>query len=607
VKFFAKTTESLRELSNVIKHVLSDAWRDNKAKLLIVVLMTALLASLPYAERGVQALMLNRLVRLYGTHNFDAILVSLVVAAAVIYFLRDAGRSSIQYFRRLVWFGRRTNYELAYGAKLVSLDTATHEDPKFQDQLQVLQEYGGSLAAADFFESLVDNAENVIGFGSAFIIVCIADWRLAFLILVFATPQFFVELRYGKGVWDAYESKSADRRLYMELRRHTQTAQGVREIQTFQSVPYFVRRLRDSLEQYYSALLKEDRKKIGMQIVCQLVLAGGIVWALVVLISQVLSGTMEIGTFTFVLAAVTSLDGTATSFLMRLADQRRSARTVNSFFNVMEREPIIKSPELGGVLSNERAPRIEFRNVSFAYPGRPESEVLKDFSLTIESGERIALVGVNGAGKSTLIKLLCRFYDPTEGAILLDGVDLRDIDLASWYRHLALLAQDFETYHLKTSELISLGRSDEEVTLQRVSRAAERSGSSSFIERWPKRYDQQIGTQFTGGIDPSGGQKQKLALARALYRDALVSILDEPTAHVDAGAEQEIFEGLESELKPEQTLILISHRFSTVRTADRICVIKDGAVLEVGSHTELIAIEGGTYADLFRNQAEGYQ
>ncbi len=605
--FLASTNESLRELSRAIGTVLRDAWRDNKRQLLFVLVLTMSLAALPFVEQGVQALLLNHLVRSVQLHRMDSVLITLLATTAILVCARDVIRSGVNYVRRVYWFERRQHYETVYGAKLATLDTATHEDPAFRDKIQLLQEYGSSMLVANFFDSVIDIGETLVRFGSALVIVLVFDWRLAVLILVAAAPQLYIELRYSKGIWSAYDKNSAERRLYAELRRHSQTPGGVREMHTFQSTPYFLKRMQQSLSTFISSQVDEDRKKVGLQIASGLLLAVALAIALVMLVMRVLAGSLEIGSFVFVFGTITMLDGAASMFLVNLAGLRRDARVASSFFDVIATKPRISNSEHGAKLSNERAPCIEFRNVSFSYPGRPESEqILKNFSLIIEPGERLALVGVNGAGKSTLIKLLCRFYDPTEGAIFLDGIDLRDVSLQSWYEHLALLAQDFETYQLRTSELIRLGRIDADSEFATMARAAHRSESSAFIEEWGDRYEQQLGVQFVGGIDPSGGQKQKLALARALYRDALVSVLDEPTAHVDAGAEQEIFERLESELRPEQTLILISHRFSTVRNASRICVIKDGTVHELGSHEELVRMNG-TYAELFEKQAEGYR
>jgi len=213
-------------------------------------------------------------------------------------------------------------------------------------------------------------------------------------------------------------------------------------------------------------------------------------------------------------------------------------------------------------------------------------------------------VGINGAGKTTLVKLLCRIYDPTEGQILVDGRDLKELDIDSWLHAIGVLFQDYSAYQMKVSEAIALGRSDEPVDMDRVKWAAQGSEAAEFIDEWEDGYDQMLGKQFEGGIDPSKGQLQKLALARALYRNPAILVLDEPTASVDAESEAKIFARLEA-LPKDKTVILISHRFSTVRTADKILVLKDGAVHELGSHAELME-KDGTYAKLFRLQAKGY-
>jgi ABC-type multidrug transport system fused ATPase/permease subunit len=218
----------------------------------------------------------------------------------------------------------------------------------------------------------------------------------------------------------------------------------------------------------------------------------------------------------------------------------------------------------------------------------------------------LALVGINGADKSTFIKLLCRFYDPTEGRILIDGVDLREIDLNSWYKYVALLSQDYVTYKFLVKDLIHLGKDDASTDQEKICDAAIKSDADEFIKKWEKTYDQQIGVEFDGGVDPSRGQKQKLSLARALFRNAFVTILDEPTASVDATAERQIFEQLEKNMSEEKTLILISHRFATVRNADKIAVINDQNVKEYGTHSQLIR-KNGIYKKLYTAQAAGYK
>ncbi len=218
---------------------------------------------------------------------------------------------------------------------------------------------------------------------------------------------------------------------------------------------------------------------------------------------------------------------------------------------------------------------------------------------------KMAMVGVNGAGKSTFIKLLLRFYDPTEGRILIGGHDLRDVKLESWYEHIGALFQDYPNYRFKVNEAIASSTPDIPYA-SKVIDSAQRSGSSDFIEaNWEHKYEQQLGREFTDGVEPSGGQWQKLALARAFYRDANVLILDEPTAAVDAEAEAKIFERLE-QLPKNKTVFLISHRFSTVRHADEIVIIENGQITEQGSHEALLK-KRSTYARLFKIQAKGYK
>ncbi len=276
---------------------------------------------------------------------------------------------------------------------------------------------------------------------------------------------------------------------------------------------------------------------------------------------------------------------------------------VQEMFAVVDTDTKVPVPTKPIKLGAGKPPRIEFREVSFTYPGSSQ-KVLDKFSLTVEPGQKVAFVGENGAGKTTLVKLLGRFYDIDEGEILIDGVNIKQLDLPSWYETLGVLFQDFIKYEYPLKDNIRFGNAKLAQDMAAIVEAAKQAGADSVADQLPDKYNQVLGRTFEGGIDISTGQWQKVALARGFYRDARVLILDEPTAAIDARAESEIFERVER-LAENKTVLIISHRFSTVRNADKIYVIESGKIIEGGSHEELIQLKG-TYATLFNLQAKGY-
>jgi ATP-binding cassette subfamily B protein len=246
----------------------------------------------------------------------------------------------------------------------------------------------------------------------------------------------------------------------------------------------------------------------------------------------------------------------------------------------------------------------EFRNVSFSYPGSPRL-ILDGLNFHLRPGERVALIGENGQGKTTIVKLMTRLYDPVDGQILLDGIDLREYQLEDLYREIGVIFQDFMRYEMTARENIAVGRIEEANNLPLLHTAAKKSMADEVIGRLPREYDQMLGRRFDGGVDLSGGEWQKVALARAYLRDAQVLILDEPTAALDARSEYEVFQRF-AELTMGKMALFISHRFSTVRMADRIVVLENGNIAEDGNHDELTHL-GGRYAEMFELQAASYR
>jgi ATP-binding cassette, subfamily B, bacterial len=289
------------------------------------------------------------------------------------------------------------------------------------------------------------------------------------------------------------------------------------------------------------------------------------------------------------------------STLSSIADQALFLTDLLAFFQM---RPTISSKPNALPAPRPIVRGFEFRHVSFRYPGT-ERMVLNDLNLWLRAGERVALIGENGEGKTTLVKLLTRLYDPTEGQILLDGVDLREYDLDDLYREIGVIFQDFMRYEMTARENIAVGKIEEVNNLDLLKAAADKSMADDVIRRLPLQYQQQLGRRFENGIDLSGGEWQKLALARAYLRDAQFLILDEPTAALDARSEYEVFQRF-AELTSGKTALFISHRFSTVRMADRIIVMERGRITEDGDHDQLFQL-GGRYAEMFELQAASYR
>jgi ATP-binding cassette subfamily B protein len=350
--------------------------------------------------------------------------------------------------------------------------------------------------------------------------------------------------------------------------------------------------------------------------------------AYAIILVRAVKGAISIGTLTFLAGSFARSRGLIQVLLLSAGGIYQQCLYLKDLFDFFEIKPSIASPPGAPPVPRPIREGFVFEDVGFQYPGS-EAWAVRNVSFTLRPGERIALVGENGAGKTTLTKLLARLYDPTEGRILLDGVDLREYDIHSVRRAIGVIFQDFVKYDFRFEENVGVGEIDEvrsyldasgagekEITSKSapdgngevpgtIVSASEKSLASSLLPRFPKGYRQMLGRRFDEGVELSGGEWQKIALARAYMRDAQVLILDEPTASLDARAEYEVFIRF-SKLVAGRMAVIISHRFSTVRMADRIIVLQNGNVVEDGSHETLVG-RGGLYGELFALQAEGYR
>lgn len=485
---------------------------------------------------------------------------------------------------------------------LSKLDIATIENPDFQKKLTLANEWGIGSISNVFFNS-IDVFKTIISLLMAAAILIFIKPVLVVLAVVGALPSYFSEEKYGRMLFRAYMQQTDDTRTMQDRRSFFYSAQKMIEIFIFNIGNLFRNQLLRLRNQYDKKIIAIGVKRANASFLTDIISLVALVGAIALIVHDGVTGAISIGALALAFSSYRNFGTNTTSFFYALTRVQEQVRFAIRWYEIYSIKPVIVSKEDALRPDWKQPPAIEFKNVSFSYP-HTNRMVLKDINLAIPSGETLALVGLNGAGKTTLIKLLARIYDPDEGAILIDDVDLKDIDIDWWRANLGILFQNFSNFQMTVRESITISRSDKPVDEEKMERAARDSGAIDFIKDFPKQYDQIIWKGFQDGVELSQGQHQRMAVARILYRDALVSILDEPTSAIDAVAEEKIFEVLETKMKG-RTVILISHRFSTVKNANNIAVVEEGEIKELGTHKSLMK-KNGRYAELYNMQAKRY-
>jgi ATP-binding cassette subfamily B protein len=354
---------------------------------------------------------------------------------------------------------------------------------------------------------------------------------------------------------------------------------------------------------FNDSLLKAESKKFKRLFAVEMLYVIGFSWAAYIVLGDVVAGLLPIGTFIFSLRTINKVSDDFSTALVTIAEQNERYLVVKDMLTFFNTPPYLKYVKEPKPFALSEPPEIIFERVSFKYPGS-DTFVLQNVSCMFKAGERIGLVGQNGAGKTTFVKLLCRMYDPTEGRILVNGIDLRLVDISLWWSYIGVLFQDYITYDFTIKEAIAIHRIDAKIQRNDVLEAAKVSGADSFIEKLAHTYDHQLGVEF-GGVELSKGQRQKMAIARTIYKKPFFLILDEPTASVDALSEIEIFKGLQT-LSFKTGALLISHDFGVIKNCDQIIVLENGSIQEMGSHEVLMKKPKGIYKKLFTVQADSF-
>ena len=592
---------------------LREIWGTSKAMTLASIGIRLIRAFLPIATLYVGKLIIDEAVRLLGlgvtqeltdawqSGRLDHLLLLLGLEFGLAILADLLGRM-VAYVDTLLSerFTNATSIRLMEHA--ATLDLEDFEDADLQDKLDRARRQ--TMGRMNLLSQLFGQAQDVITVISFAVgLLAYAPWLMV-LLAVALIPAFLGESHFNALNYALNFQWTPERRQLEYLRQMGASVDTAKEVKIFNLNRFFIERFRFLSDKFYAGnkILAGKRALWGTLLAALGTLGYYIAYAYIAW--RTVRGDFSIGDLTFLAGSFRRLRQLLESLLSGFSQVASQALYLDDLYSFFKIEPEICSKADAIPVPTPIRSGFVFDNVGFRYEGA-DRWALRGLSFELHAGEVLALVGENGAGKTTLVKLLARLYDPDEGRILLDGRDLRDYDMEQLRANIGVIFQDFVRYHLTAAENIGVGQIDEMYDRTRIEQAARRGMADEVIADLPKGFEQIIGRRFKDGVDLSGGQWQKIAIARAYMRDAQVMILDEPTAALDARSEFEVFERFK-ELSDNRTAVLISHRFSSVRMADRILVLADGKVESSGTHEQLMA-HGGRYAELFELQASGYR
>jgi ATP-binding cassette subfamily B protein len=590
---------ALRNVPAVLRFV----WESGRAVVVLGLVSRVLAALLPPALFWVSKLIIDYIFRILTTHQpvgrrlwwLVATEFALAVAAGVL------GRV-IDYLDALL-AGKYTHHvSVRVMEHAAGLDLMAYEDPVFYDRLERARvQATDRLYMIQAIGRLIQQVITTITLSIS--IMVFSPWLLL-LLVVGVIPAFVGETHFAFLGYAKNFRQTPIRRQLDYLRILGGSKEAAKELKLFGLKDFLTGRFKGLSTQVYEEDIALARRKVVAGGFLSAIGTAGYYTAYVFAVWRTVTGVFSFGTLTLLANAIREASSNLQqtfSTLSTIADQALFLTDLIAFF---EMRPTIESKP--NALPAPRPIRrgFEFRNVSFRYPGSSRL-ILNGLNFHLRPGERIALIGENGEGKTTIVKLLTRLYDPVEGQVLLDGVDLREYSLEDLYREIGVIFQDFMRYEMTARENIAVGRIEQIDNLQLVRESAQKSMAEDVVGKLPSGYEQMLGRRFEGGVDLSGGEWQKIALARAYLRDAQVLILDEPTSALDARSEYEVFQRF-AELTTGKMALFISHRFSTVRMADRIVVLENGRIAEEGNHDALTNL-GGRYAEMFELQAASYR
>ena len=594
--------QRLRALKNV-PPLLSIVWRTSPGLCIATLVLRAISALFPLATLWVSKLIIDLVVRaIQGDRSHSGEVWTLLILELLLAIASDTTGRFISLVDSLLGDRFTNSISVRLMEHANTLDLLSFEDPVFYDKMERARRQ--TTARLGMLASLAGMGQQLLTLLSMLsTVIFFSPWLLVLLVAAIV-PVFFGETRFALLNYSMLYRYTPERRELDYLRYLGASNESAKEIRIFGLGSYLVDRSRALFERFYAENKHLATKRAVQGTLLNLIPTAGYYGAYALILVKALQGLISVGGLTLIVGAFSRSRSIMESLVSGLVGISEQALFIKDLFDFFDTNPTVVSRP--GALPAPRPIRdgFEFQNVSFHYLGS-NRKVLDNVSFRFHRGERIALVGENGAGKTTLVKLLARLYDPSDGRILLDGIDLRDYDLDDLRREIGVIFQDYMRYDMQAGENIGFGRIDQLRNEARVASSAEKSLAAEVVEGLPGQYRQMLGRRFEGGLDLSTGQWQKISLARAYMRDAQILILDEPTASLDARAEFSVYQRF-ADLTEGKMAVLISHRFSTVRMADRILVLENGQITEQGSHSQLVAL-GGKYSELFELQAAGYR
>lgn len=593
----------MKNFINTLVFAQKEIYRSNKTSFILLYLV-----STPLAFDGfIWALANKELVDILTkvlTTQAEFVLSDLTVffvLASIWLGIVSVGSIIFRHIREQLWRDYHIYFHEEFTHKVDNIDLQTFEDSKFLDTLQNSQD--SHKAVIDTFQASVMLYRHILMGTISLISVSFLSPVIPIVVGLLTFLNIRINHKYYEKRQKLDREATPSRRMRGQLFNYFFNPAAIIEMRIYELQNVFRQRYGDLDRSIHAKFMKLNTDYLPIRIIASL-LEGVLsdLGARLYVFFLTVTKKITLGQFAFFVSQI----GSFTSSLHRVGEGidtlNESMHRMKYYLEFLEVKPVLPILPAPKDLSN--GVEIELKHVDFCYPGT-DIKVLDDFSLKINKGETVALIGLNGAGKTTIIKLILRFYDPQAGEILINGINVKDIAIADFYQKVGFMAQNYMTYELSVADNVTFGRYNKRADEKDIKEALKKASAWDFVNSYPEGMNQMLGRKFANSIQPSIGQWQKIGLARSFYRDPELLILDEPTSSIDAKAEAEIFEKVES-ISNDKTVIIISHRFSTVRKADKIYLIEAGNIKEHGTHDELMK-HNGQYAQLFELQAKGYK